>query len=642
MYNSFFAHQAPSTSPKIYLLARKVFIAAAIVLLAACHSHNSDNPPATYSIGGGISGLSTTGLVLQNNAGDDLAVAANASSFEFATRVAAGGAYNVTVATQPPEQACIVSNGSGSNVSAAVTTISVVCSPRYAIDFSGAHLLFSASSPQSVVAGGSLSLTVTAEANYTKLDTVGGTCAAGTWAGNVYTTGIITADCTAIFAAGITVGGSISGLTGTAILIMNGTDNLSVSSNGAFTFLTPLAEGSSYNVTVGTQPAGQTCSVTNGSAVLGNSNVTNVAITCSTNTYTVTTSAGANGNILPASSVVVNSGANQIFTATPSSGYTINQWLLDNNVVQAGGTTYQLSNIQADHTVRATFIAASPRFAYVGNLGSDVIKCDVNASTSALSNCAATGSGFLGPVGIAINSAHTLAYIANLNSSSISQCSVDSSTGTLSACTDAGATSLNLPLSITLNSANAFAYIANLSGDSITQCAVDSGTGALSSCVDSGATSVQAPQALKLNAAGTFAYIATASGLNLVKCSVNAGTGALGTCAATGAGFNGTDGIEIDASGTVAYVANSSDGTISKCNVSASDGELSGCATAASGFNAPASIILNRAGTVLYVENFDTNTVSQCAVDQSTADLTGCVDSGATGLNQPFGIELYY
>lgn len=570
MYTYCFAHQAPSTTPKIYSLARKSCIAAAVVLLAACHSHNSDIPPATYPIGGGISGLSTTGLVLQNNAGDDLAVAANASSFEFATRVVAGGAYNVTVATQPPEQACIVTNGSGSNVSAAVTTISVVCSPRYAIDFSGAHLIFSASSPQSVVAGGSLSLTVTAEANYTRLDTVGGTCAAGTWAGNVYTTGIIIADCTAIFAAASnTVGGS-------------------------------------------------------------------------TNTYTVTTSAGANGNVSPSSSVVVNSGANQIFTATSSSGYAINQWLLDNNVVQTGGTTYQLNDIHADHNVKATFIAASPRFAYFGSPGSDVIKCGVNASTSALSNCAATGSGFFGPVGIAINSAHTLAYIANLNSNSISQCSVDSSTGTLSACTDSGATGLNLPLSITLNSANAIAYIANLAGNSITQCSVDSGTGALNSCVDSGATSVQSPQTLKLNAAGTFAYIATASGQNLVKCSVNASTGALGFCAATGAGFNSTDGIEIDSSGTLAYVANSSDNTVSKCSVSASDGELSGCATAGSGFNAPASVMLNRAGTVLYVENFNTNTVSQCAVDQSTGDLSGCADSGATGLNQPFGIELYY
>nr|WP_248614399.1 DUF1566 domain-containing protein [Legionella fairfieldensis] len=71
--------------------------------------------------------------------------------------------------------------------------------------------------------------------------------------------------------------------------------------------------------------------------------------------FTVTPSAGANGTILPATAQVVNAGASLTFTATPNTGFGVNQWLLDGNVVQNGGTTFQLNNIQANHTVEVTF-----------------------------------------------------------------------------------------------------------------------------------------------------------------------------------------------------------------------------------------------------------------------------------------------
>ena len=67
---------------------------------------------ASYTIGGGtVSGLSGT-VVLQDNGGDDLSVSAN-GSFTFATALAAGAAYAVTVKTSPSGQSCTVSGGSG-------------------------------------------------------------------------------------------------------------------------------------------------------------------------------------------------------------------------------------------------------------------------------------------------------------------------------------------------------------------------------------------------------------------------------------------------------------------------------------------------------------------------------------------------
>src|SRR5713101_5643947 len=76
----------------------------------------SSTPPVpTYTIGGTLTGLSGTGLVLQLNSGSNLSVSASATTFTFATALAGSSNYNVTVLTQPttPTQACSVTNGSG-------------------------------------------------------------------------------------------------------------------------------------------------------------------------------------------------------------------------------------------------------------------------------------------------------------------------------------------------------------------------------------------------------------------------------------------------------------------------------------------------------------------------------------------------
>ena len=52
------------------------------------------------------------------------------------------------------------------------------------------------------------------------------------------------------------VGGTVSGLSGTVVLQDNGADQLSVSASGSFTFATQLASGAAYNVTVQANPSG--------------------------------------------------------------------------------------------------------------------------------------------------------------------------------------------------------------------------------------------------------------------------------------------------------------------------------------------------------------------------------------------------
>jgi hypothetical protein len=79
-----------------------------------------------------------------------------------------------------------------------------------------------------------------------------------------------------------TIGGLVSGLTGTGLVLTNnGGDELAIPADGPFTFPTALPAASAFSVAVATQPAGQTCSVSAGSGFLTNDNYGQVAVSCS-------------------------------------------------------------------------------------------------------------------------------------------------------------------------------------------------------------------------------------------------------------------------------------------------------------------------------------------------------------------------
>ncbi len=83
------------------------------------------NPTIKYSVGGTVRGLSGS-LVLQDNAGDDLPVSGS-GRFSFASALAGGTAYQVTVKTQPAVETCTIANANGTISSAPVTNIKVTC-----------------------------------------------------------------------------------------------------------------------------------------------------------------------------------------------------------------------------------------------------------------------------------------------------------------------------------------------------------------------------------------------------------------------------------------------------------------------------------------------------------------------------------
>ena len=93
------------------------------VMLVSCGG-GSGTP--TYTVGGTVSGLTSGSLVLKNNNGDDLTINANSTTFNFATPVASGAGYAVTVATQPSGLTCSVSDGTSTEAITNVTNVTIL------------------------------------------------------------------------------------------------------------------------------------------------------------------------------------------------------------------------------------------------------------------------------------------------------------------------------------------------------------------------------------------------------------------------------------------------------------------------------------------------------------------------------------
>src|SRR6266702_3264689 len=199
--------------------------ACAAILLVACtggvsgSGSSSTAGSAQYTVGGTVSGLSGAGLVLDTNTGESLSVGGN-GSFTFKTTYPSGSPYYVLVQTQP-------------------------------------------SAPTQ-------------------------TCLSTNGAGTVANASVtaITVVCKDKTAAVDAIGGVVVGLSGSGLVLQNnGTDTLAVSSDGTFTFPTAMPSGSQYDVSVLSPPVNpyEDCVVLNGKATTADSDIGNIAISCTVN-----------------------------------------------------------------------------------------------------------------------------------------------------------------------------------------------------------------------------------------------------------------------------------------------------------------------------------------------------------------------
>ena len=131
------------------------------------------------------------------------------------------------------------------------------------------------------------------------------------------------------------IGGTLSGLgNGKSVILQNnGGDDLTLSANGGFIFATALGGGNVYDVTVLTQPADQTCTVSNGNGLLFGLNVTDVAVSC----VTVSRSIGGSVSGLDSGkSVILQNNGGDDLTVSANGGFSFATALLS-------GSTYNVT-----------------------------------------------------------------------------------------------------------------------------------------------------------------------------------------------------------------------------------------------------------------------------------------------------------
>jgi N-acetylneuraminic acid mutarotase len=106
---------------------RSIALLAVALTAADCHHSTTATNTTYYTVGGTISGLTVSSVVLANG-NSTVTVGADATSWVFPTSFAPGTSYSVTVKTQPTGELCEVTSGASGTDTGSVGDVTVVCS----------------------------------------------------------------------------------------------------------------------------------------------------------------------------------------------------------------------------------------------------------------------------------------------------------------------------------------------------------------------------------------------------------------------------------------------------------------------------------------------------------------------------------
>ena len=298
------------------IILKRFVLVGALATLVACaggssdtgdetgRKHEFDVAPVTVPISVGVSGLTGSGLILQNNDGNDLAISSN-GVYTFNTPVPFRAKYVVTVKQAPADQTCTVINGTGFAVRE-IQALSVLCDNIEKTHSIGGTVTGLRQGDTLVLLNNdNESIKINADGAFRFLT---GAVASSSYrvivqqppANKICTvfkgTGVgVNAPVTDIEVVcsekRFTVGGVIAGLkVGKLVILLNNSDTndaLFIETNGVFTFLNPIAYDGGYSITITGQPIGQHCSVTDGTGIGVRKNIETVKVTCSINDYVI-------------------------------------------------------------------------------------------------------------------------------------------------------------------------------------------------------------------------------------------------------------------------------------------------------------------------------------------------------------------
>ncbi|MGA7749574.1 MAG: beta-propeller fold lactonase family protein [Gallionella sp.] len=412
-----------------------------------------------------------------------------------------------------------------------------------------------------------------------------------------------------------TIGGTVTGLTGnggpqSVVLQDNGGDSLTVSANGPFTFATALTSNATtsatYNVTILTQPIGQTCTVTGGSGT-ATSNVTTVVVTCSgtsSSNYAYVVNAG--GTVSQ-----YNIGTNGVLNTLASP-------------VSAGTTPYSIAVVAS-----GTYAGL---YAYVANYGSNNVSEYTISSGVLTPNTAETPTATIAagsnPFSVTVDPSGEYVYVVNsgTNPGTISQYSINSD-GTLTTLGSTAPQTGTTPYSIAVDPVGPYAYVVNYGDGTISEYTISGGVLSLTATLPAPVSGNNNPASITVDPSGSYVYVANySSGASTGTVSeYSIGTG--GALTPIGSVTAGSNPISVTVSGSsYVYVANyssgASTGTVSEYSIG-TGGALITPTTVATGKN-PSSVTVDPSGQYAYVANLGDGTVSQYTISSGvlTANTT--------------------
>jgi 6-phosphogluconolactonase (cycloisomerase 2 family) len=315
-------------------------------------------------------------------------------------------------------------------------------------------------------------------------------------AGNVTSVAIACATDTFVLSAQVT------GLTGSGLVISNGSDRITPNADGSFAFGTPVASGARYNVLIEAAPTNpaQRCTIANGNGTITNATVT-VTIACTATFPTFAYNLNQGDGTLASYAIDATSGQ-----------------MRPRFVAKTGATPVQLTTYRS---------ASDKRFGYVANQGSDSVSAfTLDPRTGALTEV--TGSPFTTggtkPKLLTLHPTRPFIYAVNETSASISAYTINADTGVL---TQVGPTATgSSPRSFSIEASGRFAYVAASGSGELITYSIDQTSGALTEVTNSRVAIGTSFGGLALERNGRFVYAFDSSAGTIAAFAIDATTGA--------------------------------------------------------------------------------------------------------------------
>jgi 6-phosphogluconolactonase (cycloisomerase 2 family) len=488
-------------------------------------------------------------------------------------------------------------------------------------------------------------------------------CTVANGTGTVSTVNIVsvTVSCTTTF---YTVSGTVSGLTGSGLVVQtNGSNNVPVASNGTYTLAT-LASGSNYTVTVMTQPTGpsQTCTVANDAGMVTASNVTNVAITCTTNSYTV---GGSVSGLTGSGLVLQTNGANNLPVSAPGSyvfatlpsgaAYTVTVLTQPTSPLQHCTVANGTGTVAMFNVTNVTVTCRNEgRFAFVADATLDTLSAfTINPISGLLTpvNSLPTGNT---PNAVAVTPDGQFVYTANQDAPSvatpganpgISIFSVNPTSGALIVAGTQATAAGTFPQAITIDPSGQFALVADGANATVLVFSINPANGALTpvgSPVAAASNVGGNPSSIAVDPSDKFVYVTDQYEAQVFSFTFNAATGALTPLGSSPTPSGNTPvWVSIDPTGQFLYVSNQGDSTASGWTINGA-GALT--ATAGSPYAAefatggnPEVVAIDPTDQFLYVTDVVESTVVGFNIAPTTGVLSPMAGSPFTVGGGPWG-----